>query len=207
MDKLYIIPGTCSLGIHVLANKLNHPLEVIKRDDVPNYRALVPTNQVPALQTSDGQVLMEGAVIAMHLLKTHDQQDLLDNPEFIRWLMFNYATLHPAYGKLFSLHGMKSEIDINPQIFQKLADRVTELWQIVESHLEGRTFMVGTQPTIVDYLLAVYVRWGNFFSAVNIPIGENVLNLVKRVTALPEFKAALESEGIEYQIPNNALAA
>ena len=64
MDKLYIIPGTCSLGIHVLANKLNHPLEIIKRDDASNYRALVPTNQVPALQNSDGQVLMEGAAIA-----------------------------------------------------------------------------------------------------------------------------------------------
>ena len=206
MYQLYTIPGSCSTGIHVLLNQLGVPFEMVKRDDVKNYAQMVPTNQVPALQT-DNHLVTEGAAIVLHLLAAHGQQALLDDPEFIRWLMFNYATMHPAYGKLFAVNAMMDDSDAKRQLLQKLGNRVAEYWQIVDNHLQDRTSMHGDQITVLDYLLAVYVRWGNLFSNVRIPVGDHVIALVNRVVALPEFQQAFEREGVAYSIPDNALAA
>lgn len=205
MYQLYIIPGSCSTGIHVLLNKLNQPVEIIKRDDVKNYRELVRTNQVPALKT-DTNLLTEGAAIALHLLTEHGQKELVNDQEFMRWMIFNYATLHPAYSKLFTVNGMMENGEAKHELLQKLGDRVVELWQIIDRHLQGRETMHGNSVSIIDYLLAVYVRWGNMFPDISMPVGENVLKLVNRVSALPEFKQALEREDVAYAIPKNAFA-
>lgn len=206
MYQLYTIPGSCSTGIHALLNQLDLPFEICKRDDCPDYRQLVPSNQVPALQT-DQRLLTEGAAIVLHLLERHTDGELLKDAEFIRWLMFNYATLHPAYSKLFAVNANMQEGQEKTLLMQKMADRVTELWAIVDRHLEGRTSMHTAGISVLDYLLAVYLRWGNLFSEYRIPVGKNVLALVSRVAERPEFQKAFAREGAEYHIPQNALAA
>jgi len=206
MYQLYTIPGSCSMGIHVLLNALDLPFELFQRDQVDNYQVLVPTNQVPALASGD-TMITEGAAIALYLLNQHGDKALTQQPEFLRWLMFNYATLHPAYGKMFALNSMISDGETKQQLMQQFGDKVAALWRVVDEHLQGRTYMYGDTPTVIDYLLAVYVRWGNMFSATQIPVGSRVLALVDRVVVLPEFQLALKHEAIEYQIPTNALAA
>ncbi len=49
MYTVYTIPGSCSSGIVVLLEKLQVEYTAVKREDVPNYSEIVPTNQVPAL--------------------------------------------------------------------------------------------------------------------------------------------------------------
>ena len=68
MYTLYSIPGTCSTGITVLLTRLGLDFEVIKRDDVPNYSDIAPTNQVPALKDGD-QIITEGSAIVLYLLE------------------------------------------------------------------------------------------------------------------------------------------
>lgn len=206
MYQLYSIPGSCSTGIHVLLNQLEVPVEIRNRDEVENYQNLVATNQVPALETGD-QLLTEGAAIALHLLNTHGDKSLANDPEFTRWLMFNYATLHPAYSKLFAVNHAMENGPGKLALLQTLADRLSEFWQIVDQHLEGREFMHNDQASVIDYLIAVYVRWGSFFPDTTIALGDNVLNLVNRVVALPEFQSALQRENISYSIPENTNAA
>lgn len=204
MYQLYSIPGSCSTGIHVLLNKLQLPVEIIKRDDVEHYAALVPTNQVPALR-DEQHLLTEGAAIVLHLLDKHGSEENSDTIEFNQWLMFNYATLHPAYSKLFTISGVMPESDEKLVLLQTLADRIAKLWEIVDQRLENRDSMYGDHLGILDYLLAIYVRWGNAFPAVNLPVGENVLRLVSRVVELPEFSVAFEREGLAYSVPANAV--
>lgn len=203
MYQLYSIPGSCSSGIHVLLNQLQQPVDIIKREDVDQYTDLVPTNQVPALQ--DGNVLLtEGASIVLHLLKKHGPDGDAMDSEFRQWLMFNYATLHPSYSKLFTVADAMPEGNQKHALMQVLAKRVVELWAIVDARLSDRDCMYGSSLTIIDYLLALYVRWGNVFPSLNIPVGENVLRLVNCVAEQPEFNTALVREGVEYRIPNNA---
>jgi glutathione S-transferase len=207
MYRLYAIPGSCSTGIHVLLNKLGVEVEIVNRDDVENYQDIVPTNQVPALQAGD-DLLTEGAAIVMYLMQEHRMAPLpgRETQEFRQWLLFNYATLHATYSKLFLVgaHGAAEDELTRQQQIDGVAERISTLWEIVEQRLSDRDFMVGDAPTVIDYLLAVYANWGNSFPTANILIGQKTRRLIKDVVARPEFQVALQREQIEHHIPEAA---
>jgi glutathione S-transferase len=204
MYTLYTIPGSCSTGVVVLMEKLGLDYTPVKRADVPDYQGIVPTNQVPALLTPDGQLITEGAAIALYLLEKH-QSDMLpadvgQKAEFLRWLMFNYATLHPAYGRMFAIqYRVKVSEEEKNSILQQLADVVSSLWQILDKKLEQTRFITGDKPTIVDYLVAVYSSWNNNFPQITITLGDNVHRLIDEVAALPEFQAGYRKENAEFK--------
>ncbi len=204
MYTVYTIPGSCSSGIVVLLEKLGVEYAPVKREDVANYSDIVPTNQVPALQTEDGQIITEGAAIALYLLEKHDSQmlpgDLSQKAEFLRWLMFNYATLHPAYSKMFAIQ-YRVKIDDKEKIslLRQLAESVSDLWEIYNTRLENQKFIMGDQPTIVDYLATIYSSWNNNFPEVEIKLGKNVERLIQQVSTLPEFQAGFKRENTEFK--------
>lgn len=200
MYTLYSIPGSCSTGIHVLLKSLGQDVDIVHRDEVSDYRSLVPTNQVPAL--SDGKrLLTEGAAIGLYLLEKHlgDSSPSQDHrkTEFRQWLMFNYATLHPAYSKLYSVANVMDKSPEKQALLQRLADRVSDTWSVIDQHLATRRYVVGATPTLLDYLLALYVNWGNSFPDLHIEPGANVLRLVAEVRGLPEFESAWRAEGLD----------
>ncbi|MEM7500392.1 MAG: glutathione S-transferase family protein [Pseudomonadota bacterium] len=205
MYRLYSIPGSCSTGIHVLLNKLGQEVDVIRRDDVENYADIVPTNQVPAL-AADDELLTEGSAIALYLLEKHGVAPLpgKETREFRQWLLFNYATLHPTYSKLFmaGVANVVEHAESRTVLIENVADRLSTLWRIVEARLEDREFMVGDSATIIDYLLAVYANWGNSVPEAAIEIGPKTRRLIERVVALPEFRKAVEREEIDVRLPN-----
>jgi glutathione S-transferase len=204
MYTLYTIPGSCSSGITILLEKLRLAYKPVKREDVPNYSDIVPTNQVPALKTQDGQIITEGAAIVLYLLEKHDSSmlpgELSRKAEFLRWLMFDYATLHPAYGRMFAIQ-YKIQMDESEKkgVLQQSAAYVSSLWAILDKELETKCFITGDQPTIVDYLATIYSSWGNNFQDVNITLGKNVKRLIDQVSALAEFQAGYKKENIEFK--------
>ncbi len=204
MYTLYTIPGSCSSGITVLLEKLQVAYTPVKREDVPDYSSIVPTNQVPALKTPDGQIITEGAAIVLYLLEKHNSPmlpaDLSRKAEFLRWLMFDYATLHPAYSRMFAIQ-YKTQMDEKERtsVLQQLATYVSSLWAILEKELEKKKFITGDQPTIVDYLATIYSGWGKNFQDITIARGKNVDRLVDQVSALPEFQAGYKKENIEFK--------
>lgn len=204
MYRLYSIPGSCSTGIHVLLNKLGQDVEIVRRDEVQDYEGIVPTNQVPALAFED-ELLTEGAAIAQYLLEEHGMAPLpgLETREFRQWLLFNYATLHPTYSKLFMVGSSKAveQSESRQALVDEIADRLSALWGIVERRLEGREFIVGDAPSIVDYLLAVYANWGNSFPEARVVLGPAVRAHIKKVINLPEFQRTITDEGIQVQLP------
>jgi glutathione S-transferase len=207
MYRLYAIPGSCSTGIHVLLNKLGVEFELVNRDAVANYQELVPTNQVPALRVGD-DLLTEGAAIVMYLLEEHGMAPLpgQETREFRQWLLFNYATLHATYSKLFLVgaHGAAEDDYTRQQQIDGVAERISTLWDIVEARLSDRDVMVGDTPTIIDYLLAVYANWGNSFPTAKIRIGAKTRHLIQEVVARREFQAALQREQIDHHLPEVA---
>ncbi len=203
MYTVYTIPGSCSTGIVVLLEKLQVEYTPVKRENVPDYSAIVPTGQVPALKCENGQIITEGAAIVLYLLEKHSDmlpQDLSRKAEFLRWLMFDYATLHPAYGKMFAIrHKIEVDEDARIEVLRQLAESVSALWAILERELETKKFITGDQPTIVDYLAAIYSSWGNTFAGVKIALGKNVQRLIDEVSHLPEFLAGYQKEDIEFR--------
>lgn len=206
MYTLYTIPGSCSSAITVLLEKLQIPYTPVKREDVEDYVELVPTNQVPALQTPEGQIITEGAAIVLYLLEKSESPmlpgDLMRKAEFLRWLMFDYATMHPAYGRMFAIR-FRVQMDESERtsVLKQLAGQVSRLWAILDKELEKKRFITGDEPTIVDYLAAVYASWGKNFPDAGIVLGNNVKRLIDEVSVLPEFRAGYKKENLEYHKP------
>lgn len=196
MYTLYSLPGSCSSGIAVLMSKLGLDFDVINPSEMDNYKSVSPTGQVPALVDGD-LVITEGAAIALYLLSKHSNS-VVEDPIFLRWLMFNYATLHPAYSKLFSVNGLMEDGAEKTALMQKLADKLTETWAIVNERLAERDVMVGSEASVIDYLLAIYTGWNAYFPTVKIDVGDNVRALVQRVAVLPEFQAGFAKENKEF---------
>ncbi|WP_286269365.1 glutathione S-transferase family protein [Thalassotalea hakodatensis] len=205
MYTLVTLPGTCSTGIHVLLNILDIKAEVVHRDKVPNYQQIVPTNQVPALINGD-LVLTEGSAIVLYLLDKHQITFTSEKEKntFNQWLMFNYATLHPAYSKLFTTASVMTDSEEKTVYLRQLAENVARLWQIIDNRLAQQQYLTGNSVTVIDYLLAIYANWGNYFPELTIPLGDNVKNLVADLTQHKVFVDAFEQEGASFNLPKGA---
>lgn len=208
MYKLYSIAGTCSTAITILLKKLEVEFEVIQRDEVQNYQSIVPTNQVPALD-DNGQIITEGAAIVLYLLEKHDNDMLPSNlsnkGKFLQYLMFNYATLHPSYSKVLTVAKKFDTLEeYKHQLMQVLANDISKNWAILNKHLAGRRYIVGSTPTIIDYLVTIYATWGKYFPELSIELGDNVIKLINEISLLSEFKAAYALEKAEFKLPQKA---
>src|SRR5260370_12969347 len=81
--KLYYMPGACSIGIHVLLEKIGKPDDLQKMDGAkqeqygPEFVKLNPESKVAALQRDDGSVLTEFPAIATWLARKNPEKGLL----------------------------------------------------------------------------------------------------------------------------------
>ncbi|WP_448569531.1 glutathione S-transferase family protein [Thalassotalea ganghwensis] len=205
MYTLVTIPGTCSSGIHMLLNMLSIDAEIANRDDISNYQQRVPTNQVPAL--IDGEkVITEGAAIILYLFEQHQiAHDLYGSKaDFYQWLMFNYATLHPSYSKIFTAQRLMQEGKEKSQFLNQLAQSTASTWQIIDARLAKSPYLAGEKISVLDYLLAIYVNWGNYFPEIDIPLGDNVKRLINQVSQDPIFVETFNKEGVSFNLPKGA---
>ncbi|NTS76285.1 glutathione S-transferase family protein [Catenovulum sp. SM1970] len=196
MYRLYYFPNACSLAIQVLLRELNQPFELIDKNAVDDFSAINPTGSVPALEAG-GQVYTEGASL-IHLLVNRHAGDIWPTDSArkeraVEAVAFANATVHPAYSKLFFiLHNMPEGAE-KQALLQVAADRVSQLWQIVEDSLTTAPFIGGDSFSPADILLAVYARWNAFFD-VDIQIGQKTQAMLSRIYALDSFKASLAAE-------------
>ena len=97
-------------------------------------------------------------------------------------MMFDYATLHPAYGRMFAIQYKVGLADDEKEpILQKMAEYVSSLWAILDNELAQKQFITGDSPSIADYLAAVYSSWGKNFPTIPIVLGENVKRMIYAV--------------------------
>ena len=201
MYTLYSIPGTCSTGITVLLTKLELEFKIIKRDDIKDYSKIVPTNQVPALKDDD-QIITEGAAIVLYLLEKHQNdmlpKDISKKGEFLQYLMFNYATLHPAYAKIFAANSILKNGEDKTKLMNALANNLSKYWAIIDKRLMSQKYITGDKPTVIDYLVAIYTSWNRFFPSIEVTLGDNVKRLTEEIIELPEFKDAYKKENAEF---------
>jgi len=199
MYTLYAIPGTCSTGIHILLNVLEQEFNIITKDKVDDFDAINPVGAVPVLD-DNGTLIREGAAIVLYLLEKHQHPMLPTEPlakaAFLQKLLFNYATMHPAYGRLFFAMNNLSG-NAQTESYTTAAQAISQLWKVIDDQLAESRFVSGDAATIVDYLLCIYANWGTFIN-IDITLGDNVKRMIKEVTQLPEFANTFKAEGLEY---------
>ncbi|MDI6025094.1 glutathione S-transferase N-terminal domain-containing protein [Corticibacterium sp. UT-5YL-CI-8] len=103
--KLYYMPNTCSMGIHLLLEEIGKPYEVEKIDFASQkqysetYKALNPKSKVPALELDNGEILTEWPAIAFYLARSNPEtkllpEDVLRQARVMELVDYITATVH-----------------------------------------------------------------------------------------------------------------
>ncbi len=109
MHTLYIIPGSCSMGPHILLRELGleHRVEVVDfATGKEAFEAVNPRGKVPALVTPEGALVTEQLGIDSYLaaLATEDTlipADPLTRGRVYEALGFANSTAHPPVGHMY----------------------------------------------------------------------------------------------------------
>lgn len=153
----------------------------------PEYRARNVMGEVPMLTHGD-TVLTQSGVILNYLaeaLGRYGAADPLEAREVLRWILYDNHKL-TSYTATYRFLRV---IDPNPDpaVTRFLRLRAEAAWKVLDTHLAGRTYVVGEHLTIADLSLVGYlyfedelgVDWADY---------PNVRDWLARIRAQPGWR-------------------
>ncbi|HEX6784395.1 MAG TPA: glutathione S-transferase N-terminal domain-containing protein [Sphingomicrobium sp.] len=192
--KLFTIPGTCALSVHVVLEWLGVPyaIEVMSRGSnrTENYLAINPSGQVPAFLLDDGRVLTEAAAILVYLSDLHPEAGLGNgNDPFARYelgQLLSYLTgeVHVAFKPYFQ----PARFLADESLFKALQDQafavLDPMLRRLDGMLAGARFILNDRRSVADPYLYVLLRWVD-----NAPRG------ISPYPELARYRRDLENDG------------
>ncbi len=155
----------------------------------PDYLKLNPAGQVPILMLADGRSLPESGAI-MHYLAdgtAYLPDERFARAEVLRWMFFEQHSHDPFIGQArFWLHLQKGGRALKQNLLEEWEDRGYDALRVMDTHLNGRSFLACDHPTIAD--IALYANThlaheGGFDLA---PF-QNVRIWLQRISRVPGF--------------------
>ena len=166
---MYSLHGFCQSGntfkVALTLNCLKQPWTPVFVDFMngatlaPRWRESVnEMGEVPVLEV-DGRRMTQSGAILTFLAERHGRfggRDADEKQEVLRWLFFDN---HKTTSYLATYRFMKAFAakPPDPVVMAWLKSRIESAFRIVERHLEGRAFIVGTEPTIADFSICGYL--------------------------------------------------
>ncbi len=167
MYRLYHFPKSAnSYKIRLLLNQLGIPFEPIKVDILqgegkqPEFLSKNPKGKIPVLEIQPGIFLSESGSILLYLAEGTNflPSDPLEKAKVTEWLFFEQYSLGA------NLSRPRYYISVLKQP-EKVAHMI-DYWQILgyqaldvmENHLQNRSFFVGDRYTIADIALFAYTH-------------------------------------------------
>jgi glutathione S-transferase len=131
----------------------------------PEFLRLNPAGKVPVLVDGD-LVIPESAAIVLYLAEKYPEGKLLpadvqQRAHVYRWVMFAVTELEPPLWRITRNTALLPEGKRVPQDVPLAREDFTRMAAILESHMEGRTFIVGDAVTAADCITAYLMDWAN----------------------------------------------
>jgi len=169
--RLYGFAGTRTMRALWALRELDLDFEYVEVDLTagahrrPDFLALNPAGKVPVLVDGD-LVLTESVAIVLYLAEKRPETGLLPvdpraRAEVHRWLLFTateleqplwrmarHKTLYPAERRI------AAEIPVARRDFLDMAP-------VMDTHLQGRSFLVGDRATVADIVAAYTLDWAD----------------------------------------------
>lgn len=131
----------------------------------PEFVAINPMRQVPALLLPDGTVMTESAAMIVHVSNAFPDKGLAPKPatpahaRFLRWMFFMAANLYEADLRYFYSDRYTSAPEGAPGVKAAAAAHLKKGFAIIDGALEQGPFLCGPTPTIADTYLAMLMAW------------------------------------------------
>ena len=201
--KLYMAPGSCSTGIHILLEELDLPFEAhilnlpAGEHLQPEYVALNPKSTIPTLVRKDGSVLTEFQAIAYWLARQYPKAKLLPgdadgDTRAIEIMDYVVGTLHgQGYTRIFVTDSYTDKPEEQETIKARGREIVAQGFAILNEVLTGPEYALGAF-SIADVALFYVEFWAD---KIGIPLPANCLAHYQRMRARPVVQRVLAEEG------------
>jgi len=229
MIRFYFHPTPNPAKIALFLEEAGLPYEVVPVDTSKGeqhgaeFRAINPNGKVPAIVDTDGPGgravrVFDSTAILLYLA---DKTGLFlgkaeDRAELLSWLMFVASGLGPFSGQ--AVHFQRMAPEKPPYAVNRYRREIDRHYEVLESHLEGREFLVGDSYTIADISawgwiaraafvlpgsddpLAAYPNVKRWFDAINArPAVERANAVGSDIT----FKRDLDEQTLRALFPSN----
>lgn len=203
--KLFHMPNSCSLGIHVLMEEIGKPYELVKVDFTTGaqhkepFVSLNPKSKVPALGLDNGMLITEWPAIAWHLAKTNPEAKLLPTSiagevRTIELLDYMIATVHMrGFTRIFRPAQFTPTAADEPAIQQTGKDVIQAGFKWLAGALDQKPYIQGDY-SIADAALFFLEHWA--VTRAELPIPASIRAHLERMRARPAVQRALVNEGL-----------
>lgn len=158
--------GNC-LKVKWTAARLGLPFEWREVDVMtgntrtPEFLALNPAGQVPAVILEDGRPLAQSNAIILHLAEGSSliPADPYDRAKMLEWLFWEQYSHEPtvAVARFQMLFLGKARDELDPRLLERGAAALAR----IELALKGSPYLVGSSLTLADVALVAYTRWAH----------------------------------------------
>lgn len=201
--KLYMAPGSCSTGIHILLEELELPFEAwivnLPAGDhrKPDYLAINPKATIPTLVRDDGSALTEFQSIAWWLARRYPRAKLLpDDAEgealVIEILSYVVGTVHgQGYTRIFTAERYTGQGAEQAAVVARGHAIVAEGFALIEAVLADKEYVAG-RFSIADAALFYVEFWAD---RIGLDLPPNCLAHYRRMRLRPVVQRVLAEEG------------
>lgn len=124
----------------------------------PAFRALNPMGECPVFVEED-LVLTQSGVIMNHVARRTGKMEGADNPEVLRWLLWDNHKLSSPAGMTRFLINFLPEDKRPAEVIAFTQARLKSAYAVLDAHLASRDWMVGAAPSIADTCLCGYLYY------------------------------------------------
>ncbi|MDF0543181.1 glutathione S-transferase N-terminal domain-containing protein [Sphingobium sp. H39-3-25] len=170
--QLYSLPTPNGVKVSIMLEETGLPYEPhlinIGSNETwtPEYLALTPNGKIPAIIDPDGPdgkpfALFESGAILVYLA---DKTGLMLPPdtagryETLQWVFFQMAAVGPMFGQLGFFHKFAGREYEDKRPLERYRAESQRLLGVLETRLEGRSWIMGDDYTIADIATLGWVR-------------------------------------------------
>ena len=193
---LYGISGAGSLIVEFLLTLANQPYDrsfpTKEERQLPSFKSIAPTGQIPVLITPEGHHLSESLAITHYLLARFPETKLIapiseqSHGVCLQWLSYLATTLYPANQRYYQTSSFDGDQDALRQ--SGWNDRL-HCYDLLEGAGEG--LLAGAQISAADLYLYMLLRWDQDLDAIlaSRPRLKQIYHAVESMPAVQEVLA------------------
>jgi glutathione S-transferase len=169
--RLYEFGPTRALRVRWTLQELGVDFEAVTvnmlagENSSPEFLRLNPAAKLPVL-VDGNQVLTESAAIVLYLAEKYPEANLLptelaERAQAYRWLLFTVTELEQPLWRMARNEFLYPEEQRLPQDIQRAREDFRPMVEVLDRHMQGRTYVAGNSATVTDFVLAYTLDWAN----------------------------------------------
>jgi len=170
--QLYSVPTPNGVKVSIMLEEIGLPYEVhainIGKNEtwIPEYLALNPNGKIPAIIDPDGPggaplALWESGAILLYLAEKTGRL-LPAGParryQAIQWVFFQMSAIGPMFGQVGFFYKFAGKEIPDKRPLERYRDESKRLLGVLETHLDGRQWIMDDEYSIADISMFGWVR-------------------------------------------------